>query len=97
MASTSAIRATGSGSLEYVKKIILKDAAGYGPWKFKITSILDAEDVWEIVNGTESEPDELPEIAHEADDAAIDENNEAVDKRQAEIKAFTKDQRKRLH
>ena len=90
MMSSSGIRATGSGSGDYVKKIILKDAATYGPWKAKISSILDAEDVWEIVNGTETEPDELPEVAHEADDAAIHINDEAVEKRQVEIKAFRK-------
>ena len=56
MASTSGIRATGSGFCDYVKKIILKDAATCGPWKARLTSILDAEDCWEIVNGAEVEP-----------------------------------------
>ena len=54
MASTSGIKANGSG--EYVKKIILKDAEGYGPWKTKVIAILDAEDCWEIDNGTKTEP-----------------------------------------
>ena len=39
-ASTSGIRASGGGSGEYVKRTVLKDAAGYGPWKAKLTSIL---------------------------------------------------------
>ena len=54
MASTSGIKANGSG--EYVKKMILKDREGYGPWKTKVIALLDAEEWWEIVNGTETEP-----------------------------------------
>ena len=72
MSSHIGIRANSSSSSKFAKKIVLKDAASYGPWKAKITSILDAEDVWEIVNGTEPEPAELPKVADEADDAAID-------------------------
>ena len=53
--SSSGIRASGSASREYVKKIILKDAASYGPLKAKITPILDAEDCWEIANGVRTE------------------------------------------
>ena len=53
MAFSSGIRASGSGSGEYTKKILLKDTATYGPWKAKLTSILDAEDCWDIVNGRE--------------------------------------------
>ena len=78
MASTSGIRASGS---EYVKKIILKDAASYGPWRAKITSILDAEDCWEIIEGGEVEPDRV---------ALRDDNKEEVEKRLAEIKDFKK-------
>ena len=48
MAFTSGIRASGSGS-EYTKKIVLKDSATYGPWRTKLTAILDAEDSLEIV------------------------------------------------
>ena len=51
MASISGIRASGSGTSEYMKKIVLKDAASYGPWRTKLTSILDAEDCMEIVTG----------------------------------------------
>ena len=90
MSSHSGIRASSSSSSEFARKTVLKDVASYGPWKAKITSILDAEDVWEIVNGSEVEPDELPEVADEADDAAVDDNNAAVVIRQAEIKAFRK-------
>ena len=44
MAFTSGIRASGSGSSEYVKKTVLKDASSYGPWRTKLTAILDAEE-----------------------------------------------------
>ena len=76
MASTSGIKASGS---EYVKNIILKDAVTYGPWRAKIISILDAEDCWEIIEGTEHEPKQL---------ALREGNKEEVDKRLMEIKDF---------
>ena len=60
MAFTSGIRADGSG--EYVKKIILKDREGYGPWKTKVTTLSDAEECWEIVNGTETKPGQVVPI-----------------------------------
>ena len=85
MASTSDIRASGSGSSEYVKKIILKDAASYGPWKAKITSILDVEDCWEIIEGTKHEPLPL---------ALQDDNKEECDKRRTEIRDFKKRSKK---
>ena len=47
MASSSGIRASGSGSSEYVKKMVFKDAASYGPWRTKLTALLDAEDCLE--------------------------------------------------
>ena len=56
MAFTSGIRASGSGSSEYTKKIVLKDSITYGPWRTKLTAILETEDSLEIVNGTELEP-----------------------------------------
>ena len=90
MSSHSGIRASNSGSSEFAKKIVLKDAASYGPWKAKITSILDAEDVWEIVNGEEVEPAELLEVDDGADGEAVENNNADVVVRQAEIKAFRK-------
>ena len=40
MAHHSGIRATGSGPGDFIQKIVLKDAASYGPWKAKITSIV---------------------------------------------------------
>ena len=79
MASTSGIRASGSRSSEYVKKIISKDAASYGPWKAKITSILDAEDCWEIIEGRELEPIRL---------VLQDDNKEECDKRLTEFRDF---------
>ena len=68
MASHSGIRASGSGTGEYVKRIVLKDAASYGPWRAKLTSILDAEECWEIVNGTELEPDEIATVEDHSDE-----------------------------
>ena len=85
MASTSGIRANGSG--EYVKKIILKDREGYGPWKTKVTALLDAQECWEIVNGTETEPGQVAPIAA-SDDALALVNQVAVDSRRGEIKEF---------
>ena len=87
MASTSGIRATGSNSGEYIKKIVLKDSASYGPWKAKLTSILDAEDCWEIVNGIEAEPRRI------ALDDDVD-NKDEVDKRLLEIRDFKKRSKK---
>ena len=91
MASTSGIRASGSGSSEYTKKIVLKDSATYGPWRTKLTAILDAEDSLEIVNGTELEPVEIAEVLNPDGVAA---NTVAVDKRQAEIKDWRKRSKK---
>ena len=89
--SSSGIRASGLGSGDYVKKILLKDVATYGPWKAKLTSILDAEDCWEMVNGTEVEPTRIA-IVNDADDAP--ENKVEVDIRLAEIKDYRKRSKK---
>ena len=83
MTSTSGIRASGSGSSEYVKTIVLKDKASYGSWRTKITEILDAEDCLEIINGTEIEP---PKIAEVQDDLNVPANITEVEKRHVEIK-----------
>ena len=91
MASTSGIRASGSGTSEYMKKIVLKDASSYGPWRTKLTAILDAEDCLEIVNGTELEPAEIAEVLN-ADNTSA--NSEEVDKRQVEIKDWRKRSKK---
>ena len=40
MASTSGIGA--NGSRDHVKRIVVKDAASYGPWRVKLMSILDS-------------------------------------------------------
>ena len=87
MASTSGIRASGSGTSEFIKKIILKDAASFGPWRTKLTAILDAEDCMEIVDGTELEPAEIAEVLN-ADNTSA--NDAEVDKRQTEIKDWRK-------
>ena len=83
MASTSGIRASGSGSSEYVKKRVLKGASSYGPWRTKLISILDAEDCLEIVNGTKMEPPEIAEVLDAANDPV---NTAEVEKRHLEIK-----------
>ena len=74
-----------------MKKIVLKDAASYGPWRTKLTAILDAEDCLEIVNGTEMEPAEIAEVLNPDNTAA---NTFEVDKRQAEIKDWRKRSKK---
>ena len=58
MASHSGIRA-GSESGEYSRKPMLRNAEGYGAWRVKMETILDAEDCWEIVQGTELIPIDL--------------------------------------
>ena len=80
MASTSGIRSSGFGSSEYMKRIVLKDAASYGPWRTKLTAILDAEDCLEIVSGTEPEAAEIAWVLNPDNTAA---NSVEVDKRQA--------------
>ena len=49
----------------------------------KLTSILDAEDCWDIVNGTEFEPVRLATVN---DVDGVQENKPQVDARLAEIK-----------
>ena len=93
MASHSGIRASESGTGEYVKKIVLKDAASYGPWKAKLTSILDAEECWEIVNGTELEPNENATVEDDSDDDLPDNRSEVV-AREIEIKDWRKRSKK---
>ena len=91
MSITSGIRASGPGSSDfYVKRISLKDSLSYGPWRTKITAILNAEDCMEIVNGTEAE---LAEIAEVLNADLTSANSVAVDARHAEIKEW----RKRAH
>ena len=59
MTSTSGIRATGSDRGDYPRRALLKNAAGYVAWSTKMEQTLDAEDCWDIVTGTEVEPDEI--------------------------------------
>ena len=59
MASTSDIRASSSNRADYSRKPILKNAAGYVAWATKMELILDGEDCWDIVAGTELESGEL--------------------------------------
>ena len=65
MASTSGIRANGSDRGEFTRKPILKDAAGYSAWSTKMETILDADDCWDIVMGTELEPNDLAVVVDE--------------------------------
>ena len=58
MSSHSGIRAS-SSDREYTRKPVLKDAAGYGAWETKMSTILDAEDCWDIVTEAELEPQSL--------------------------------------
>ena len=87
MTSTSGIRASGIGSSEYTKKIVLKDSITYGPWRTKLTAIQDAEDGLEIVNGTKLEPVEIAEVL-DADNTSA--NSAEVEKRHTEIKDWRK-------
>ena len=74
MASHSGIRARESDRGEYGRKLILKDAAGYGAWKVKMETILDADDCWEIVQGTELEPLDVAWILEFDEEGAAVEN-----------------------
>ena len=93
MASHSGIRASGSGTGGYVKRIVLKDAASYGPWRAKLTSILDAEECWEIVNGTELELDEIATVEDDSDEELPDNRSEVI-AREIEIKDWKKRSKK---
>ena len=55
MATTSGIRATGSDQ-DHSRKTLLKNATGYGAWKTKVSTILEGEECWELVQGIELEP-----------------------------------------
>ena len=51
----SGIRANGSDQ-EYSRKPILKNAEGYGAWETKMSTILEGEECWDLVQGLEPEP-----------------------------------------
>ena len=57
----------------------------------ELTSILDAEDCWDIVNGTKVEPTRLATVN---DENGVQENKPQVDARQADIKDFQKRSKK---
>ena len=45
---------------------------GYGAWRVKMETILDADDCWEIVQGTEVEPIDLaPAVAEVEEDDEV--------------------------
>ena len=58
MSSHSSIKAS-SSDREHTRKPVLKDAAGYGAWETKTSTILDAEECWDIVIEAELEPQSL--------------------------------------
>ena len=70
-----------------MKRIVLKDGASYGPWRAKLTSILDVEGCWEIVSRIEIELGRIA-MVNEANNAPV--NQPAVHGRQAEIRDFRK-------
>ena len=59
MATSSGIIATGLDRGDNPKRTLLNNAAGYVSWATKMELTLDSEDCWDIVAGTELEPDEL--------------------------------------
>ena len=74
MASHSGIRARDSDQGEFSRKPILKNAEGYGAWRVKMETILDADDCWEIVQGTEVEPIDLAKAVEFEEEGAAVEN-----------------------
>ena len=71
MASTNSIRATGSDS-DQSRKPLLKNAAGYGGWSTKMSTILEGEECSELVQGIELEPRSWGVQAVGDGDAVID-------------------------
>lgn len=67
MASHSGIRASSSDH-EYARKPILKNAAGYGTWETKMSTILEAEECWELVQGFEPELSDLRVVVEEREE-----------------------------
>lgn len=67
IASHSGIRASESGTGDFIENIVLKDVATYGPWNAKITSIIDVEDLWELVNVFEEEPKDIDTVEDNSD------------------------------
>ena len=78
MSSHSGIRARDSDHGEFSRKPILKDAESYGAWRVKMETILDADDCWEIVCGTEVEPADLTPVAEVDEDGDAVENHPTV-------------------
>lgn len=97
MSSHSGIRARDSDHGEFSRKPILKNAEGYGAWRVKMETILDADDCWEIVQGTEVEPIDLILAIGEVNlEGEVIENPPsaaevlAIEARKKEIKDFKK-------
>ena len=74
IASHSGIRERGSDQGEYSRKPILKDADGYGAWRVKMETIVDADDRWEIGQGREVEPINLAHAAQVDKEGEVVEN-----------------------
>ena len=95
MASTSGIRATGSDH-EYSRKPLLKNAAGYGAWSTKMSTILEGEECWELVQGIELEPRSLG-VQVVGDGDGVDDPADQVDiARRTERVAEIKDWKRRF-
>ena len=73
---------------EFVRKMMLRDAADYGTWRAELKNILVAEDCWHIVNGTELEPDEIGTVVDL--DEREENKTEEINSRQVEIKDWRK-------
>ena len=94
MASHSGIRATGSDS-DHSRKPLLKNAAGYGGWKTKMSTILEGKECWELVQGIELEPRSLGVQAAGDGAGVIDPANQADIARRTERESEIKDWRRR--
>ena len=95
MASSSGIRARDYDREESsTRKPILRDATGYISWATKIETILDAEDCWEIVQGTEHEPIELGWVVNDVEGEGVPSASDVA--REAAQKVEIKDFRRRF-
>ena len=69
MSTSSGIRAKDNDRSDSKKGPVMKDAAGYVSWATKMEAILDGEDCWDIVTGTELEPGELGWVVDPGEEA----------------------------
>ena len=93
MSLHSGIRAS-SSDRESTRKPVLKGAAGYGAWEIKMSTILEAEECWDLTQGLEEEPEEID--FSEDEDGTINDGTDPVEikERLAEIKDWKRRFRK---